>query len=114
MSLIPSHFLDPVVPIGVRAGGSEVRYTATGFVYAVSAGRSEDGHKLYVTFLITNRHVAEGSSELHVQLPFRRNFGLEPAARAVDDASRPGSRCRGDAVSRRRQGWQPREHAVVP
>ena len=67
MSLIPSRFLDPVVPIGVRAGGSEVRYTATGFVYTVSAGRSEDGHKLYVTFLVTNRHVAEGASELHVR-----------------------------------------------
>ena len=67
MSLIPSHFLDTVVPIGVRLGDSEVRYGATGFVYTVAVGKAEDGDKLYVTFLVTNRHVAEGETELHVR-----------------------------------------------
>ena len=64
MSLIPSQFLDSVVAIGLRQSDSSIQYTATGFVYRVAVGHDEEGHKLYATFLVTNRHVVEGSGEL--------------------------------------------------
>ena len=64
MSLIPSRFLDTVVAIGLRQPDSSIEYTATGFVYRVAVDQDAEGHQLYATFIVTNRHVIEGSHEL--------------------------------------------------
>lgn len=64
MSLIPSQFLDSVVALGLRQPDSSIQYNASGFVYCVAIDHDDEGHKRYATFIVTNRHVIEGSSEL--------------------------------------------------
>ena len=64
MSLIPARFLDTVVAIGQRQPDSSIRYTATGFVYRVPVEETAGRNRLYVNFIVTNRHVVEGANEL--------------------------------------------------
>ncbi len=64
MPLLPPHFLDTVVALGVPLADDSVRYTATGFFYGLPSG--EDGQ--YEVFLVTNRHVVEGAASLKARL----------------------------------------------
>lgn len=67
MALLPPHYLDTVVALGTPKTEGSIQYTATGFFYGHHVGES-DGNKEYRIFLVTNRHVIEGSNELSVRL----------------------------------------------
>lgn len=53
-----------MVAIGRRRLDSSIEYTATGFVYQVAVDEDDEGNTLYGSFVVTNRHVIEGSNEL--------------------------------------------------
>ena len=86
MSLIPSRFLDTVVAIGHRQPDSSIQYAASGFAYGIDSGQADEGHKQYYHFIVTNRHVLKGSSELFL----RQNYPSVPkypsGANLVTDA----------------------------
>ena len=86
MSLIPSRFLDSVVAIGHRQPDSSIRYTASGFVYGIDAGQAEKGHKQYYHFIVTNRHVLQGTSVLYTRQNYPALPGFPSGANLVGDA----------------------------
>lgn len=75
MSLIEPSFLDYVVALGVPRPSREasVRFVATGFLYGHFAGTDENGKPRYYPYLVTNRHVVDGPSELLVRLNGRQS-----------------------------------------
>ena len=63
MALIPPMFLDCVTAIGFRDAQAKINFGATGFLF----GRLEKvggapGTTTYRVYLVTNRHVFEGST----------------------------------------------------
>ncbi len=67
MSLITEYFFDTVVALGIPSPDNSIRYTATGFLYGYPAGKNEKGEPAYWVFLVTNRHVVEGSTDIIVR-----------------------------------------------
>ena len=58
-------FLNTVVALGRPTESGTVQYTATGFLYSYPTSlNSNDGQQLYMTCLVTNRHVVEDATEL--------------------------------------------------
>lgn len=61
MALIPPHYLNSVVSIGVEGknekGEAEFTSIATGFLVGKETGQSNEKGALYRIFLVTNRHV---------------------------------------------------------
>ena len=91
MALLPAHFLNTVVALGVPNPGGSVNYTATGFVYGHPVEEEDDR---FAPFLVTNRHVVEnltssGVSELCVR--FNRPAGSEPKVYRVPLKNPDGS-----------------------
>ena len=86
MSLIPSRFLDTVVAIGHRQPDSSIQYTASGFVYGFNADQTDQGHKLYFSFIVTNRHVLKGSSVLFTRQNYPSAPNYPSGANLVGDA----------------------------
>ena len=70
MSLIHPSFLKRVVALGVPNPSSKdsIQFVATGFLYGYFAGKNERGKGEYYPFLVTNRHVIEGKTDLIVRL----------------------------------------------
>ncbi len=61
MALIPPSFLNTVVALGRECQDGTARYNATGFLYGIPSGDTdENGKNMYHPFLVTNRHVFEG------------------------------------------------------
>lgn len=58
MALIPPKYLNAVVALGIPTEENEVEYTATGFLLRKELNDSEQNFKV---FLVTNRHIVEGS-----------------------------------------------------
>ena len=67
MALITEYFFDTVVALGIPSPDGSVRYTATGFLYGHPAGTNEKGEPAYWVYLVTNRHVIEGSTDIIVR-----------------------------------------------
>ena len=65
MPLLPPQHLDTVVALGTPMPGGDVQYSATGFLYGVPAGTGDDRYRI---FLVTNRHVVEGTTRLKARL----------------------------------------------
>ncbi len=60
MALLPPMYLNTVVALGCPGDNQEIKYSATGFLYAYPTGEvDEEGEKTFWTFLVTNRHVFE-------------------------------------------------------
>ena len=70
MSLIHPSFLKYVVALGIPHSGKEdsIQFVATGFLYGHFASRDENGKSGYYPYLVTNRHVINGSKDLMVRL----------------------------------------------
>ena len=90
MSLIPSRFLDTVVAIGLRGPETSIQYIATGFVYSVAVDQVDRGQKLYASFIVTNRHVVEGSGALFTRQNYPSGKEYPSGANLVGDA--PGEK----------------------
>ena len=67
MALIRQYAFNTVVALGVPSDGDSVRYIATGFLYGYPAGKNKKGQSAYLVFLVTNRHVIEGATDLVVR-----------------------------------------------
>ena len=63
MSIIPSFFKNAVVPVGLRQADSSVRWIGTGFFVVRQINESEG-----TPFLISNRHVLEGHSQITISM----------------------------------------------
>ena len=68
MSLLPRDFSRSIVAFGLKSFGDDIEFIATGFVYSQLTGHDDDGHRLYATCFVTNRHVVEGQNKLVVRL----------------------------------------------
>ena len=66
MSLIQPSFLNRVVALGVPDSGmgDSIQFVATGFLYGHFATMDEKGKPEYYPYLVTNRHVINGPSDL--------------------------------------------------
>ena len=65
MALLPPHYMDAVIALGTTRDDGEFLGTGTGFLYGHPTGETnEQGKPLFGLFLITNRHVVEGTNEL--------------------------------------------------
>ena len=71
MALLPSNSMNCVVSIGIGNDPATRRWIGTGFFYGITA-EAEDG---YLVFLITNKHVLEGSNQ--VWLRFNKTSSQE-------------------------------------
>lgn len=69
MALLPPFFLDAVVAIGVGRDPAKRRWVGTGFIYGNKIPptkiNKDGGYRLW---LITNKHVLEGSREVYIKL----------------------------------------------
>ena len=57
MALIPPIFLDAVVAVGFAGDDGKRTYQATGFIYGHFQKQVDETKKVYLTYLVTNRHV---------------------------------------------------------
>ena len=67
MALIPPHFLDCVVTIGVNDDKGERQWVASGFLYGHFLREVDDQTARYRVYLVTNRHVLEGRKIVYVR-----------------------------------------------
>jgi len=79
MALIPPYFLDCVVAIGSTNPKGERMWAASGFLYGhyISPDPANESKRLYRVYLVTNRHVFEGLSEVYLR--FNPQKADEPA-----------------------------------
>ena len=67
MALIPAHYIDCVVALGIDAPDGKPSWIASGFLYGHRAATKDTNHNGYHVFLATNRHVVQGHSRLHLR-----------------------------------------------
>ena len=81
MALIWEYFFDTVVALGVPQADNSVQYIATGFLYGYPEGKDEKGQETYWVFLVTNRHVVEGVTDILVR--FNAQSGKDPKTQRI-------------------------------
>ena len=64
MALIPPHYLDAVVAIGVGDDPEERKWIGTGFLYGLLSGVHAGGQNRYFICLTTNAHVLCNKSKV--------------------------------------------------
>ncbi len=64
MALIPPHFLDAVVAIGVGDDPNQRQWIGTGFLYGLYEKKIDDQTNHYIIFLITNEHVLRNQKKI--------------------------------------------------
>ena len=68
MALILPYYMNTVVALGTHTEKEKIDYHATGFLYGHHTGSDDiDGSSLTYVFLVTNRHVANGPTDLRVR-----------------------------------------------
>jgi len=67
MALIPPHFIDTVVALGIGDPKKEVAWVATGFFYGRHVGKDPTGQDMWRVYLVSNRHVLEGHDKLWIR-----------------------------------------------
>jgi S1-C subfamily serine protease len=88
MALIPPFFLDCVVAIGLLGRDGKRSYVATGFLYGHLIEPLVGEQKTYAVYLVTNRHVFEGSKRAFLRF---NPEGGEPAREyAIDLVDKSG------------------------
>ncbi len=83
MALLPPHYLNAVVALGVPMAGNSVSYAATGFIYGLPAADDPDQFHLS---LVTNRHVLEELRDAglnSISVRFNRSPDVEPEVYSV-------------------------------
>jgi S1-C subfamily serine protease len=80
MTLLSPDFLDAVVALGFPDADEQINWSATGFFVGREYTRTEGDQKMYRLFLVTNRHVFEGSTTAKVRI----NPGAEGPAGEFD------------------------------
>ena len=63
MALIPPHFMDCVVAIGIKRSGADTAWVASGFFYGHKVSGPTAQQKKYKVYLVTNRHVFREMSD---------------------------------------------------
>ncbi len=81
MALIWEYFFDTVVALGIPQADDSVKYIATGFLYGYPAGKNEKGQEAYWVFLVTNRHVIEGATDILVR--FNAQASQDPKTQRI-------------------------------
>lgn len=81
MALIWEYFFDTVVALGIPQADNSVQYIATGFLYGYPAGKNKEGQETYWVFLVTNRHVIEGTTDILVR--FNAQTGKDPKTQRI-------------------------------
>lgn len=76
MALLPPFFLDTVVAIGEGDDASKRQWIGSGFIYGRLLPDQSQG-KRYQLFLITNKHVFRGRSDIYVKF----NSALDPTSK---------------------------------
>lgn len=90
MALIPPKYLNAVVALGIPIEENEVRYIATGFLYNPPLRkRPYDREQHFEVFLVTNRHVVEGSDVIVARFnrPLNNPSQIFPIASKAEDGS---------------------------
>lgn len=88
MALLPQFFLDCVVAIEKENFDGQRNLSASGFLYGVRANEGKEA--AYRVFLITNRHVLEGLSEVYLRLnPHHNKSAKELPLPLVDEQQNP-------------------------
>lgn len=67
MALIPEHYIDSVVAIGIADSKGDKSWIGTGFLYGDLLKVTEDKRNTYTLYLVTNKHVIEDLSEVLVK-----------------------------------------------
>ena len=67
MALIPPHFLDAVVAIGVGDKPDKRQWIGTGFLYARAEKALENNKKTYTFYLVSNNHVLKGHKRIYIK-----------------------------------------------
>ena len=67
MALIPEHYIDSVVAIGVLNSAGTKNWIGTGFLYGDLREITDDNRNTYILYLVTNKHVIEGLDEIFVK-----------------------------------------------
>lgn len=90
MALIPLGYLNAVVALGIPTEENTVQYIATGFLYGhPSREESNDRDQNFKVFLVTNRHVVEGSDVIVTRFnrPLNRPSQIFPIESRATDGS---------------------------
>ena len=103
MALIPPGYLNAVVALGVPTEENTVQYIATGFLYShPSREEPNDRERNFKVFLVTNRHVVEGSDVIVTRFnrPLNRPSQIFPIeSKAMDESTRWTTHPRGADVA---------------
>ena len=86
MALIPPKYLNAVVALGIPTEENEVEYTATGFLLRKDLN---DGEQNFKVFLVTNRHVVEGSDVIVAR--FNRPLNSPSQILSIESKAEDGS-----------------------
>jgi hypothetical protein len=70
MALIPPHYLDSVIVLGVPEQNA-TRWIATGFLFGKFKNQDSEGKK-YTPYLVTNRHVFEKQTLMSARLDYEK------------------------------------------
>ncbi len=90
MALIPPKYLNAVVALGIPKEGNEVQYIATGFLYGHPLRkRAHDREQNFRVFLVTNRHVIEGSDVIVAR--FNRPLNSPSQIFSIESKAEDGS-----------------------
>lgn len=90
MALIPPKYLNAVVALGIPTEENGVRYIATGFLYSHPLRkRPYDREQHFEFFLVTNRHVVEGSDVIVARFnrPLNNPSQIFPIESKAEDGS---------------------------
>jgi len=67
LAVLPPFFLDAVVALGVGDDPAQRTWIGTGFLYGALIKKGDPANKSYHVFLVTNRHVLEGQSNIWIK-----------------------------------------------
>jgi hypothetical protein len=67
MALIPQHYIDSVVAIGVEHSKEQYSWIGTGFLYGELLTKTADLRNTYTPYLVTNKHVLENLDKIVVK-----------------------------------------------
>jgi len=66
-ALIPPHYLNSVVAIGVRTNKNTISWIGTGFLFGKFISQTSDQISKYHIFLVSNKHVFQGKNDIYIK-----------------------------------------------